>query len=192
MSKVIVLSLFRSGTQSTQHFLEELGYKTAHWAGENIDQDSIQNFPEKEILEKLYSIENQFDAFCDTPYSVMYEHFDKTYPGSKFILIMRDTQDWIKSVRRIFNTFPRDEFGAYDKIVFWKYFQNKPMHINELSDEDLKYMYLEHAHSIFEYFGGRNDLLVCHLSDEDKAERIATFLDKTDIPEFRTIDFIRQ
>jgi len=190
MQKVFVLSLFRTGTQSTQHFLEQLGYKTAHWAGSYIDQDSVQNLPEEEILERLYAIENQFDAFCDTPYSVMYEHFDKTYPGSKFILIVRDTKDWIKSIRRIFDTFPRDEFGAYDKIVFWKYFKNKPMHIDELSDKDLEDMYLEHAYSVIKYFGGREDLLVCHLSDEDKAERIATFLDKTNIPEFGTIDFI--
>jgi Sulfotransferase domain len=196
MQKVFVLSLFRTGTQSIQHFLEQLGYKTAHWAGSYIDQDSIQHLSEEEIMPLLYAIENQFDAFCDTPYSVMYEHFDKTYPGSKFILIVRDTKDWIKSVRRLFKTFPSPEFGAYDKIVFWKYFQNKPIHVDELSDDDLEYMYLQHAYDAIKYFGGREDLLVCHLSDEDKEKRIIDFLDIKDQNlvniKMDYIDFIKQ
>jgi hypothetical protein len=196
MENVFVLSLFRTGTQSTHKFLETLGYKTAHWAGSYIDQDSIQHLSEEEILPLLYAIENQFDAFCDTPYSIMYEHFDTTYPGSKFILIVRDTKDWIRSVRRLFKRFPDPEFGAYDKIVFWKYFKNKPMHINDLSDKDLEDMYLEHAHRIIKYFGGREDLLVCHLSDKDKEERIINFLGITDSSllnlKMDNIDFIKE
>lgn len=92
--KVVVLSPYRSATQSTDKLLKSLGYKTIHYGG-------LATTDRSDVLSKIKKISNKYDAFSDNPFPVMYEYFDKTYPGSKFILIKRNPKSWYKSILKI-------------------------------------------------------------------------------------------
>lgn len=38
-------------------------------------------------------------ALCDPPIPILYEKLDQAYPGSKFILTVRNEDKWLTSVR---------------------------------------------------------------------------------------------
>ena len=180
MNKVFVLSLFRTGTQSTQQFLEDLGYRTAHYGGEYIDYGRLRLISDQEAIDELSKIEDQFDAFTDMPYHSMFEYFDNKYPGSKFILITRDIDSWIKSVNKIYSFFDIKDFNPIERFVYKKYLDKIPKDRSECTDEVLSELYNSHVFAVSEYFSGRTDLLTLDLYDQDKERKIIDFLGITD------------
>jgi hypothetical protein len=195
MNKVFVLSLFRTGTQSTQQFLEDLGYRTAHYGGEYIDYWTLKAMSEKQAMSRLESIEEQFDAFTDIPYHSMFEYFDNKYPGSKFILITRDIDGWIKSVNKIYSFFENKEFNRFEEFVYKKYLKQIPKDRSECTDEVLTELYNSHIFAVSEYFSGRTDLLTLNLYDQDKERKIIDFLGITDTSltntKMQNLDFMK-
>jgi hypothetical protein len=176
MEKIIVLSLFRTATQSTKHFLEDLGYKTAH----GIDSLDYNKMSKEELFSELESIEKDFDAFTDMPYHSMFEHFDNKYPGSKFILITRDLDSWINSVKKLYDFFKDKKFNTCEEFVYSKYLKNIPSNKSECTDKVLTELYKSHIFAVSEYFSGRTDLLTLDLYDQDKEKKIIDFLGITD------------
>ncbi len=76
-NKVFGLGLSKTGTSSLTRALALLSYKSAHFI-------KIHEFA-------------QYDAIADTPVPVIYQALDRQYPQSKFVLTIRDAEDWVKS-----------------------------------------------------------------------------------------------
>ena len=113
----------------------------------------------------------QYDAFRDIPWCVIYKELDKKYPGSKFILTLRPTEKWIKS--------QVDHFGIKTRPLFeWVYGVGYPK-----GNEDIFIArYERHNKEVLEYFKDRpDDLLVLRLTEGDGWEKLCPFLHK-DIP----------
>jgi hypothetical protein len=178
MEKVIVLSLFRTATQSTKQFLEDLGYKTTHGI-DSLDQ-SKQTLSREELFFELGGFHNNFDAFTDMPYHSMFEYFDNKYPGSKFILITRDLDSWIKSVRKLYDFFENKTFNAPEQFVYNKYFTDCPKDRSECTNEVLTELYNSHIFAVSKYFSDKDNLITIDLSDQDKETKIINFLGITD------------
>ena len=51
-----------------------------------------------------YAMVEQFDAFEDNPWPLLYRELDERFPGSKFILTRRPTENWINSQVKDFAT----------------------------------------------------------------------------------------
>jgi hypothetical protein len=59
-------------------------------------------------FEKIKPVAEQYEVFEDNPWPVLFRQLDEYFPGSKFILSIRDEKSWIKSVVNHFNGKPSE------------------------------------------------------------------------------------
>lgn len=132
-------------------------------------------------------------AFQDVPFSLpgTYREMDKRFPGSKFILTVRDSADvWYSSLVRfqskLFgnNCLPTKEDLQNATYVQkgWAWKMNRFLHDTTEDDlyneEALKQSYLKHNADVKAYFSDRPEqLLVINLKEADAARKISVFLD---------------
>jgi 3'-phosphoadenosine 5'-phosphosulfate (PAPS) 3'-phosphatase len=94
-SKIFGIGLSKTGTSSLAKALEILGYRTRDYLGLTTytpgDLSSID----------LAEIERN-EAFTDTPIPSFYKELDQQYPGSLFILTVRERESWLKSCKKQF------------------------------------------------------------------------------------------
>jgi hypothetical protein len=91
VGKVFGIGFHKTGTSSLKAALEALGYRVT---GPNFvkDEDIAAT-----VLTKALQIAPHFDAFQDNPWPILYQELDCHFPGSKFILTIRDEADWYAS-----------------------------------------------------------------------------------------------
>ncbi|MBP1709179.1 MAG: hypothetical protein H6Q46_163, partial [Deltaproteobacteria bacterium] len=163
--KVFCIGFPKTGTKSISRALTTLGYKVKSWFGED-DPDIGRN-----VYERAFGFADQYDAFEDTPWCVIFKELDKKYPRSKFILTLRPTEKWIKSVV--------DHFGKRSgPLREWTFGVGYPK-----GNEGIYIArYERHNKEVLEYFKDRpDDLLVLRLTEGDGWEKLCQFLHK-DIP----------
>lgn len=131
-------------------------------------------------------------AFQDVPFSLpgTYREMDKRFPGSKFILTVRDSADvWYNSVVRFQSKLfgngclPTKEDLQNATYVHkgWAWKMNRFIHNTPEDDlynsEALKNAYLKHNAEVVDYFRDRPEqLLVVNLKDTDAPQKISAFL----------------
>jgi hypothetical protein len=98
-AKVFGMGLMKTATLSLHEALGSLGYKGVHNGGVetmNLVQQAID-----EGKPMLTYIDPSLEAFTDI-FGITYCFFlaDVQYPGSRFILTVRDLEDWLDSRRR--------------------------------------------------------------------------------------------
>jgi len=110
-------------------------------------------------------------AFQDNPWPIIYKELDKKFPGSKFILLLRDSQSWIKSQVR--------HFGVKETPMRkWIYGVGCPKGNEEIYVKRFD----DHNREVLAYFKDRpNELLVLDLPNGDGWEKLCPFLGK-DVP----------
>jgi len=163
--KVFCIGFPKTGTKSINRALTTLGYKVKSFFGAD-DPDIGRN-----VYERAFGFAEQYDAFDDTPWCVIYKELDKKYPRSKFILTLRPTEKWIKSAV--------DHFGKRSvPLREWTFGVGYPK-----GNEDIYIArYERHNKEVLEYFKDRpDDLLVLRLTEGDGWEKLCPFLHK-DIP----------
>lgn len=132
-------------------------------------------------------------AFQDVPFSLpgTFREMDKRFPGSKFILTVRDSADvWYSSVVRFQSKLfgngrvptKQDLQNATYVRKGWVWKMNRFIHDTPEDDlyneELLKNSYLKHNADVINYFNNRPaQLLVVNLKDTDAALKISEFLD---------------
>jgi hypothetical protein len=163
--KVFAIGFSKTGTTSLNSALTTLGYKVKSSFGFR-DPDISRN-----VYEMAFRFVEQYDAFEDIPWCVIFKELDKKYPGSKFILTLRPTETWIKSIV--------DHFGIKtDPIYEWIFGAGCP----KGNEEKYIARYEHHNEEVLEYFKDRpDDLLVFRLTEGDGWEKLCRFLHK-DVP----------
>lgn len=178
--KIFVISLHRTMTRSVDAYLSILGYRTIHYArffkGLNIEEKmrGIENQPEK-IISVLTPIIESADAFSDTPFPVLYKQLARKWPGSKFILLLRDPTKWVPSVRG--HVKDRD-FRPFDKIQYGHYLGFATESLRNVSDHELQNIYRQHTREVEKFFtetGERNRLCIID-NIEEAGGAISDFL----------------
>lgn len=94
-TRIFGIGLHKTATTSLHHALQMLGFASAHWENAHWAKsiwEEMTTWGRSHTLEKHY-------ALCDLPIPLLYEQLDKGYPGSKFILTIRDEDSWLESVR---------------------------------------------------------------------------------------------
>lgn len=89
--KVFCIGFHKTGTTTMGKALAILGYKVAAQFGVNDPDISLKALP------MANRIASQFDAFEDNPWPILFKEMDKNFPGSKFILTIRESELWYKS-----------------------------------------------------------------------------------------------
>jgi 3'-phosphoadenosine 5'-phosphosulfate (PAPS) 3'-phosphatase len=171
--KIFGIGLSKTGTTSLARALEILGYKTKDYPG-------ISRYRAGDLTSIDLEVIDAHDALTDTPIPSFYRELDQRYPGSKFILTVRESAGWLKSCKKQFtephaasqNDAHKQLFAdLYDTIVF--------------DEEKFRAGYDRFIGSVMAYFKERpNDLLVIDVTAGEGWEKLCPFLGEAtpDIP----------
>ena len=159
--RVFGIGLQKTGTTTLKFALEVLGYKVGGPNWKLLHEVLHNNF------QRVPKFITRYDAFQDEPWPRLYQYLDRNYPNSKFILTIRDEENWLKSVKNFFG----EKKHAYREGV---YGASSP-----IGNEDLYLeVYRKHNQSVKTYFADRPEkLLVINWNEEKDIARLAEFLE---------------
>lgn len=159
-TKVFGIGFQKTGTTSLGRALELLGYRM-HGVFGFLDPDIAEN-----ALPQAIELAQTHDAFQDNPWSVLYQELDAEFPGSKFILTERPTDQWIESVVRHFGT-------RSEPMREWIYGDGRPRGNEQLYVD----RYERHNREVRAYFQDRpDDLLIMNVTNGEGWETLCPFL----------------
>lgn len=169
MIKIFQIGFNKCGTVSLHKFFKSNGLKSIHWDEGRLAKRILKNFQQN--LPLLNGYEN-YDCFTDMEsqsdnifiYLTHFKELDKQYPDSKFILNVRNREQWIES--RINH---RDYLKVYKQITG---LDEQGVIDLWISDWD------NHLKSVKDYFIERpEDLLIFDIDEE--SEKLFDFMSKT-------------
>ncbi len=100
-AKVFGIGLSRTGTTSLTQALHLLGYKAIHFPHDSVTRAQVYHFFDSELQCLSLALLQEADAITDTPVCCLYKALDQAYPGSKFILTVREKHSWLRSCRSL-------------------------------------------------------------------------------------------
>jgi len=168
--KVFCIGFQKTGTSSVRDALASVGYRVTGVFGRDIKLDELKS----RFVDLGLAIAADFDAVEDMPWPLMFRELDKAFPGSKFVLTVRDTDRWYASIA--------GHFGA------------NPYHIQQLTYGDdapapvghearYREVYEAHNNAVRAYFADRpDDLLEIWLERGHGWAELGEFLGLEDPP----------
>ncbi|GHA84435.1 hypothetical protein GCM10007159_01880 [Modicisalibacter luteus] len=187
-NKIFCIGRNKTGTTSLQHLFFELGYVVGDQreAERLADTDYFDGYFHRIIK---YCENAQF--FQDVPFSLpeTYKHVDKAFPGSKFILTIRDnSEQWYQSLLNFH--IKKFSSGAHaptkldlqNSGYISKDFLYKSLKICGINDNDLynksilKRHYDNYNSEVIKYFEGRDNFIVINISKDEDLPRLLEFL----------------
>jgi hypothetical protein len=159
--KVFCIGFHKTGTKSLSSALKQLGYCVT---GPNWTRDADIA---KTAWPKAKELIPKFDAFQDNPWPLLYKEIDAYAPNSKFILTIRNSPDWLRSVVTYFA-------AAETPMRRWIYGFGCP------SGHEQAYLdrYNAHNQAVLSYFKNRpQDILVMDIAGGEGWEKLCGFLD---------------
>ena len=167
-AKVFCIGFHKTGTTSLEVALSKLGYSVAGSFGTKDPEI------ESKVHEMAFAMVAEYDAFEDNPWPILYRELDERFPGSKFILTRRPSENWIRSQVKDFAT-------TETPMRRWIYGEDAGC--PEGNEDTYIARYERHNREVLDYFSDRpNDLLVVDFPNDDGWTRICPFLD-VDIPD---------
>lgn len=98
-SRIFGIGLSRTGTTSLTSALGQLGFRALHFPADDVSRIQIMNFIAEGGDALRLPILRDLDAVTDTPVCATFDALDAAYPGSRFILTVRERQAWLESCR---------------------------------------------------------------------------------------------
>jgi len=187
--KIFVIGFNKTGTTSVDKALEELGYKRGN---QKLFEYLSKGYWDGKGIDRIVEFCKYYDYFQDLPFSTpeVYKLLDKAFPGSKFILTVRDSDDqWLVSMKRYYGKSvnpnnPERITEADLKNSFYRYkgfmydfFVN--VYGKDFFSEEWKNVYSNHIEDVKKYFKDRPDDLLCiNVADDDSYLKMCVFLGK--------------
>lgn len=206
--KIFGIGFNKTGTTSLEDIFKHYGYRLP-------DQNEQERLLTRDVFNNDYArlkeFVEQYDAFQDMPFSqgLSFVACDALFPEAKFILTLRDEDEWFDSLYR----FHKKIFGFNDRTELEKvFFSGRTLYLYEgyveanqerivsvvkngrlkvdwslLYDEaHYKKVYRERNAEIMKYFANRPDkLLVIDVTKEQDTQKFCEFLG---IPSDKIID----
>jgi Sulfotransferase domain len=161
--KIFGIGFHKTGTTSLADALTVLGYRVTGPNGVRLAGMS------QELAWRVASdLLEDYDAFQDNPWPILYRELDRAVPGSKFVLTVRPDDAWLDSVVRHFGT-------ESTPMREWIYGVGAPVgHEQVFLDR-----YRRHNQEVVEYFEDRtDDLLVMRVTEGDGWGALCPFLSR--------------
>jgi len=193
--KVFCIGRTKTGTTSLTKAMLDLGYVVGHQRkAEMLFRDWA-----KRDFTRIAAYCRTAEFFQDVPFSLPYtfQAMDMYYPGSKFILTIRDSESWHKSMRDFHRqdsvhgdkaesleklkeaTYCYKGFAYETKVLVYDLPGDDPYHKETLIEH-----YNYHNKMVKDYFRNRKeDLLVLDISEEGAYRKLCEFLEKPVIRE---------
>ncbi len=106
--KVFCIGFQKTGTTSLHAALTQLGYRTASVVGRDWSAERLAAEGAALCIETARG----YDAAQDMPWPLFFRALDAAFPGSKFILTLRDHERWFASIENHFGA-NEDEMQAF-------------------------------------------------------------------------------
>jgi hypothetical protein len=162
-AKVFGLGLSKTGTHSLNRALDDLGIRSIHYPD-----------PGLMVAGRFEEALAGYDGATDISVSAFYRELDAAYPGSRFILTVRDLPEWVASVA--------DHRARRDGLPIPpgcpKAVLRRMLYTSSRFDET-SYVAGYHAHEadVRQYFRGRpGDLLVMNICAGEAWDVLCPFL----------------
>lgn len=185
--KIFGLGLSKTATKSLHVALEILGYKSTHWPE---DIDIVKSICNGNFRWKII---DENDCLTDIHGAMFYREFDKAYPGSKFILTVREKEAWLNSLRRHHKSLKQERWLQYVEN-FIKGGELEPLfhmrfimgfiawgRLYNFGNDHASFIYDRHVKEVCTYFENRDDFLEIDICGGDGWEKLCPFLEK-DVP----------
>ena len=169
--KVFCIGFQKTGTSSLRDALAQIGYRVCGVFGREVPLEELR----ATFVERGLKIAEEYDAVEDMPWPLMFRELDRAFPSSKFILTIRETNRWYRSIAN--------------------HFGDNPYHIQQLTYGDdapapvghearYREVYDAHNEAVRAYFADRpGDLLECWLERGHGWKELGEFLGRDDVPE---------
>ena len=175
-NKVFVIGFNKTGTTSITEALSKLGFK---FCPEYVAYSRSVNYFQNQISKKydsLFELVDKYDAFEDRPWNHtdFYKELDKYSPNSKFILTIRDVNNWISSYERWGKKVSLKNKWYYNMV------SNECYGVDDVlsNKEIMKKKYEERNQEIIEYFKDTNKLFVMDIEKNSEWGGLCKFLNK--------------
>lgn len=158
--KIFGIGFHKTGTTSLALALGELGY-TVTGPNEVHNPDIA-----RVALDVARGLVAAHDAFQDNPWPILFRELDREFPGSRFILTLRPTERWIRSVV--------EHFGEVDTPMRrWIYGVGHPQGNEAIFVE----RYEQHNREVLAHFADRPaDLLTLRITEGEGWAELCAFL----------------
>ena len=169
-AKVFGIGLNKTGTSSLHRALELLGYRSLHWGGLETHERVLRAIDDRRRM--LDYLDPEPDAVSDVIGVTYYFYLaDLQYPGSKFILTLRQLDEWLDSRRRHVERNQRMKaMGEYDGGFL-------TVDLDTWAEE-----YRRHEAVVRTYFATRPDDLLAFRPSRGDWEPLCAFLERP-VPE---------
>jgi sulfotransferase family protein len=174
-TRIFGIGMHKTATTSLHAALKILGIDSAHWKSAHWAKAI---WKEMNASGRSPTLERHY-ALSDLPIPVLYRQVDRAYPGSKFILTIRDEKRWIESVRKHWSEQSNPFRASWDSDPFSHRVHKIVYGQSEFDADIFLARYRRHNAEVKEYFKDRpGDLLVMDMDSKmDLWEGLCTFLD---------------
>lgn len=164
--KIFIIGFNKTGTRSLHHYFEYNSIPSIHWDDGKLAKKIKYNhennikiltgYEKYIVFSDMEDIDNLNYAHVD-----YFREFDKMYPKSKFILNIRDVENWIKS---------RNNHRNYTKQIYQKLNITKK-ELNQIWEKD----YYNHKNNVINYFSDKPNKLLIFDIEKDSIQKINDF-----------------
>jgi hypothetical protein len=172
---VFGLGLSRTGTHSLTMALHVLGWDTVHYPAD------AATFEELSAGRYELSILDEYQGVTDITVAPFFAQLDLRYPGSKFVLTVREREGWLRSCRHhwdgrsAFQPARDAEEETYLKMR--RLLRAAVYGCYGFSPERFAWVYDQHVRAVTDYFRGRpQDLLVLDVCGGQGWDELCAFL----------------
>jgi Sulfotransferase domain len=166
--KVFGIGLGRTGTRSLVAALNSLGVRSIHYPSDD------QTLRELKAGQYRLSVLDVYDGAADISVAPYYAELDRAYPGSKFILTVRDKANWLDSIEAHLTNVNNFDY-EFARFVHTVTYGCEVFH-----RERFARAYDCHVMNVSSYFSQRpSDLLVLDICKGDGWEVLCPFLART-------------
>lgn len=169
-NKIFGIGMPKTGTSSLHEALTILGFRSLHFAHD------LTTIAELEGGIYKLSILNHYDAIMDTPIPAIFAQLDSAWPGSKFILTVRDMESWLSSCQDAFFNAPSEAPSPNNFRYFYRSLLYGCIAYNP---ERFAWVYKSHMKLVMDHFSSpdkRKQLLVLDIAGGEGWEKLCPFL----------------
>jgi Sulfotransferase domain len=173
--KVFGLGLSKTGTASLGEALNMLGINSIHWPHDQKTYDDLRNGNYR------LSILQEYQGIVDIPVAPYYAQLDRIYPGSKFILTVRDKDSWIRSAEVHWRLKMETSDGKSPEkdleLEFAEFISACVYGTIKFNRDRFLHVYDTHLRNVCDYFENRpKDFLIMDICGGDGWEKLCHFL----------------
>lgn len=164
--KVFIIGFQKTGTTSLEHAMQYLGYRV--YGG---DKNLIKFDNSNDLKTYIKKTLEHWDAAQDMPWPLFYKELYEIYPDAKYILTIRDTDKWIRSVVTYF---------ASIRIPLHRKIYDVPC--AEGYEDRYKEVYERNNEKVLEFFKDKPNFLIMQMGKNFNYKTLCEFLGIKEIP----------